>query len=78
MNHAYIVLLAVGTALSHDTGRRMEIEVIAPSTLDAAVIGETHGKCMVSDVEYVHAKSVRLVRGGRFSLGLKPELAMAI
>ena len=78
MNSAYIVLLAVGTAISHDTGRRMEIEVIAPSSLDAAVIGEAHGNCMVSDVEYVHTKSVRPVRSHRFSFGQKAELAMAI
>ena len=78
MNQAYIVLLAIGTAISHDTGRRMEIEVIAPSSLDAAVIGETHGNCMVSDMEYVHTKSVRPVRCSRVSFGHKPELAMAI
>ena len=78
MNQAYIVLLAIGTAMSHDTGRCLEIEVIAPSSLDAAVIGEAHGNCMVSDMEYVHTKSVRPIRSSRFILGQKPELAMAI
>ena len=51
MNHAYLVLLAIGTAALHDTGRRMEIDVIAPSKLDAAVIGTPnhlhHGPAMI-------------------------------
>ena len=76
MNAAYLVILAIGTAALHDTGRRMEIDVIAPSKLDAAVIAERNGNVMVADDEYVYAKSIRPVRTGHFSHG--PELAVAI
>lgn len=74
----YKVLLAVGCAARHDLGRRIEIEVIAPSRLDAAVIGEAHGNCMVSDTEYVHAVSVYPVRTSHCTFTPGPELAVAI
>jgi hypothetical protein len=54
----------------------MEIDVIAPSKLDAAVIAERNGNVMVADDEYVYAKSIRPVRTSLFSHG--PELAVAI
>ena len=78
MNKAYLVILAIGTGALHDTGRRMEIDVIAPSKLDAAVIAERHGNVMVADDEYVYAKSVRSVGGGAFGLFKRLEHAMAI
>ena len=78
MNHAYLVLLAIGTAALHDTGRRMEIDVIAPSKLEAAVIAERNGNVMVADNEYVYAKSIRPVRTSHCTFTPGPELAMAI
>ena len=62
MNRAFIVTLAIGTALLHDTGRRMEVKVLAPSRLEAACIAETHANCMVEDNEYVHARKVRSMK----------------
>jgi len=73
--HAYIVLLAIGTAAFHDSGRRLEIDVIAPSKLDAAVIAEKTGNIMVSDEEYVYVKNVREVRTTKHPT---PGLAMAL
>lgn len=78
MNHAYLVLLAIGTAALHDTGRRMEIDVIAPSKLEAAVIAERNGNVMVADNEYVYAKSIRPVRTSHCTFTPGPELAVAI
>ena len=78
MNKAYLVILAIGTASMHDTGRRMEIDVIAPSKLDAAVIAERNGNIMVGDDEYVYAKGVRAVGGSAFGLFKRLEHAMAI
>lgn len=78
MNHAYLVLLAIGTAALHDTGRRMEIDVIAPSKLEAAVIAERNGNVMVADNEYVYAKSIRPVRTNHCTFMPGPELAVAI
>ena len=78
MNHAYLVLLAIGTAALHDTGRRMEIDVIAPSKLEAAVIAERNGNVIVADDEYVYAKSVRPVRTGRFNAMPPSGLAVAV
>ena len=78
MNHAYLVLLAIGTAALHDTGRRMEIDVIAPSKLEAAVIAERNGNVMVADDEYVYAKSIRPVRTSHCTFTPGPELAVAI
>lgn len=60
--HAYIVLLAIGTAAFHDSGRRLEIDVIAPSKLDAAVIAESTANKMVEDTEYCYVKQVRALR----------------
>ena len=73
---AYIVLLAIGTAMSHDTGRRMEIDVLASSKLNAAVIAERNGNVIVEDDEYVYAKRVRPVRASRFSR--RPAFATAV
>ena len=72
--HAYIVLLAIGTAAFHDTGRRIEIDVIAASKLDAAVIAERNGNCLVEDNEYVYTKRVRAVHTNHPT----PSLAMAL
>ena len=73
--HAYIVLLAIGTAAFHDTGRRIEIDVIAPSKLDAAVIAEKTGNVMVGDDEYVYAKRVRAIHTNHPNPGLAMALA---
>jgi hypothetical protein len=78
MNSAYIVLLAIGTAMSHDTGRRLEMPVLAPSKLEAAVIAERNGNVIVADDEYVYAKSIRPARTRRFPFVHGPELAVAI
>lgn len=78
MNHAYIVLLAIGTALAHDTGRRLEMPVLAPSKLEAAVIAERNGNVIVADDEYVYAKTIRPARTSRFPFVRGPELAVAI
>ena len=40
MNSPFLVLLAIGTAALHDTGRRLEMPVIAPNKLEACVIAE--------------------------------------
>lgn len=74
--HAYIVLLAIGTAAFHDTGRRLEIDVVASSKLDAAVIAESTGNQMVGDDEYVYAKRVRAIRSTGPS-PLQPALVAA-
>ena len=71
--HAYIVLLAIGTAAFHDTGRRLEIDVIAPSKLDAVCIAENTGNNMVAENEYVYVKNVRPVR----FTPPKPAMALA-
>ena len=73
--HAYIVLLAIGTAAFHDTGRRIEIDVIAPSKLDAAVIAEKTGNVMVGDDEYVYTKRVRAIHTSHPTPGLAMALA---
>ena len=78
MNHAYIVLLAIGTALAHDTGRRLEMPVLAPSKLEAAVIAERNGNVIVADDEYVYAKSVRPVHVDHFTFMPPSGLAVAI
>ena len=78
MNRAYIVLLAIGTALAHDTGRTLEMNVLAPSKLDAACIAERNGNVIVADDEYVYAKSVRPVRTGRFNDMPPTGLAVAV
>ena len=75
MNRAFIVTLAIGTALLHDTGRRMEVKVLAPSRLEAACIAETHANCMVGDHEYVHARTVRALKATPPS---GPVVAMAL
>ena len=76
--HPFVVLLAIGTALSHDSGRRLEMPVIAPNKLEACVIAERNGNVIVADDEYVYAKSVRPVRTSHCTFTPGPELAVAI
>ena len=78
MNNAYLVILAIGTALAHDTGRRLEMPVIAPNKLEAAVIAERNGNVIVRDDEYCHAKSVRPVRTNHFTFTPPTGLAVAV
>ena len=78
MNKAYLVILAIGTALAHDTGRRLEMPVMAPNTLEAAVIAERNGNVIVGDCEYVHAVSIRPVRSDRFTFTPPTGLAVAV
>ena len=74
----YIVLLAIGTALAHDTGRRLEMPVLAPNKLEACVIAERNGNCVVADEEYCYAKAVRPVRTSRFNRMPPTGLAVAV
>ena len=76
--HPFVVLLAIGTTLAHDTGRRLEMPVIAPTKLEACVIAERNGNVIVADDEYVYAKSVRPVRTGRFNAMPPSGLAVAV
>jgi hypothetical protein len=71
---AFVVLLAVGCASQHDTGRRLEIDVVAPSKLDAAVIAEATGNQIVAENEYCYVKRVRPIR----HTPPKPSLALAL
>ena len=78
MNSPFLVLLAIGTAALHDTGRRLEMPVMAPSKLDAAVIAERNGNVIVGDCEYVHAVSIRPVRSSPFTFTPPTGLAVAV
>ena len=78
MNNAYLVILAIGTAALHDTGRRMEIDVMAPNKLEACVIAERNANTIVNDDEYCYAKAVRQVRAGRFNDMPPTGLAVAV
>ena len=78
MNKAYLVILAIGTAALHDTGRRLEMPVMAPSKLEAAVIAERNGNVIVGDCEYVHAVSIRPVHTDHFSFTPPTGLAVAV
>ena len=79
MNKAYLVILAIGTAAFHDTGRRLEIPVMAASPLDAAVVAENTGNYgIVGDNEYVHALSVKPVRTGHTTFTPPSGLAVAV
>ena len=78
MNKAYLVILAIGTALAHDTGRRLEMPVMAPSKLEAAVIAERNGNVIVGDCEYVHAVSIRPVHSGHVTFTPPTGLAVAV
>ena len=78
MNKAYLVILAIGTAALHDTGRRLEMPVIAPSKLEAAVIAERNGNVIVGDCEYVHAVSIRPVRSSHSTFTPPSGLAVAV
>ena len=76
--HPFVVLLAIGTALSHDSGRRLEMPVIAPNKLEACVIAERNGNVIVADDEYVYAKSVRPVRTDHVTFTPPSGLAVAV
>ncbi len=79
MNKAYLVILAIGTAALHDSGRRLEIPVMAASPLDAAVIAENTGNYgIVGDSEYVHALSVKRVHTSHVSFMPPTGLAVAV
>ena len=55
---AYQVTLAVGNARRHDTGRRIRVDVVAPSKSDAAVIAERTTQPGISEFEYAYAKQI--------------------
>lgn len=74
----YVVLLAIGTALAHDSGRRIEMPVVAPNRLEAACIAERNGNVIVADDEYVYAKSVRPVQTSHFTFTPPTGLAVAV
>ena len=74
----YIVLLAIGTAALHDTGRRLEMPVVAPNRLEAACIGERNANVLVRDDEYCYAKSVRPVHTDHVTFTPPSGLAVAI
>ena len=76
--HPFVVLLAIGTALAHDTGRRLEMPVVAPNRLEAVCIAERNGNVIVADDEYVYAKSVRPVRTSRSTFTPPSGLAVAV
>ena len=76
--HPFVVLLAIGTALAHDTGRRLEMPVVASNRLEAVCIAERNGNVIVADDEYVYAKSVRLVRTSRSTFTPPSGLAVAV
>ena len=78
MNSPFIVLLAIGTAALHDTGRRLEMPVVAPNRLEAVCIAERNGNCVVADDEYCYAKSVRPVRTSHFRFMPPTGLAVAV
>ena len=78
MNNAYLVILAIGTALAHDSGRRLEMPVVAPNRLEAACIAERNGNVIVADDEYVYTKSVRPVRTSHFNFTPPSGLAVAV
>lgn len=74
----YVVLLAIGTAALHDTGRRLEMPVVAPNRLEAACIGERNANVLVRDDEYCYAKSVRPVHTDHFTFTPPTGLAVAV
>ena len=78
MNSPFLVLLAIGTAALHDTGRRLEMPVVAPNRLEAACIAERNGNVIVADDEYVYAKSVRPVRTSHSTFTPPSGLAVAV
>ena len=76
--HPFVVLLAIGTALAHDTGRRLEMPVVAPNRLEAVCIAERNGNVIVGDCEYVHAVSIRPVHSDHFTFKPPTGLAVAV
>lgn len=67
---AYQVTLAVGNARRHDTGRRIQVDVVAPSKSDAAVIAERSAQPGIPDYEYCYSKAIVQVA--------RPAAAMAL
>ena len=70
---AYSVTLAVGNAQRHDTGQRIQMDVLAPSKSDAAMIAEELGGYRIQPGEYIYAKRVREAGGWPFM----PVMALA-
>ena len=69
----YYVTLAVGNAQRHDTGQRIQMDVLAPSKSDAALIAEQLGEYRIQPNEYIYAKRVREAGGWPFA----PAVALA-
>lgn len=70
---AYHVTLAIGNAQRHDTGQRIQMDVLAPSKSDAALIAEELGSYRIEPTEYIYTKRVRAAGGPP----LLPALALA-
>lgn len=70
---AYHVTLAVGNAQRHDTGQRIQMDVLAPCKSDAALIAEELGGYRIQPTEYIYAKRVQEAGGPP----LMPALAIA-
>ena len=70
---AYCVTLAVGNAQRHDTGQRIQMDVLAPSKSDAALIAEDLGAYRIQPGEYIYAKRIREAGSWPFS----PAMALA-
>jgi len=58
----YHVELAVARGARWDTGQRIEVDVLAPSRLDAAIQAESLADRRLSTTEYSHTRNVQLVR----------------
>ena len=58
----YSVMLAIASGARFDTGRRVSVIVMAADRLDAALRAEQSVDAGLGDVEYSHAKSVRLLQ----------------
>ena len=67
------VLLAVGCAACHDTGQRIQMDVLAPSKSDAAMIAENLGGYRIQPDEYIYATRIREAGGSPFA----PAMALA-
>lgn len=70
---AFHVLLAVGNSQHHDTGQRIQMDVLAPSKSDAAMIAEELGGYRIQPTEYIYAKRIREVGDWPFA----PTMALA-
>jgi len=69
---AYHVTLAVGNAARHDTGRRIQMDVLAPCKSDAALIAEQLAELSIATTEYAYTKHIRSAGGE------PPAMAMAV